>query len=1033
MTQPLRIPFVEPLENRDQTLTSDRKMVNALAEQSQGGAVRLLKRPGNRQAYQGTVGTGQGITNYLNSLYAISGDTLNGFSSGANLVATLATGTASWQQREGHMFVGFNGKLWVMGGWVQPSVAAPTFTATINGSGVVNSVVISTAGVGYAPGYPLTVNLSFSGGGGSGATATVTMSGQSAVSVNLAAGGSGYSSPPSVSISTTAGWGVMNDVWNSVDGINWSQVTGAAPWAQRGRGGVVIFNNKMWVMGGGTGTGANANDRIYGDVWSTSDGITWTQNSASAWPGRRRFGLTVFNNLMWVAGGAALSANNNNWPQTLYSDVYYSADGVAWTKTADHAPWVARSDFAFYGINGLLYVTGGNLTDPFSTATTDQWSSPDGIVWTRVSSNPFGVAASGVWPIAALNSMGMDYPIPPPVSVNNTGTGGTGATAWCFSDYDDDGDADDLQAGPLVQLTFSAVGSGYTKAPALSLGTTVGVEGGAYAFLDGTSNSGAKMFRVAQLGSTIYLLEFKDGATNVHTVWGTTDGVTFTNLAVDFTAGWVPRTGEWTAYGKLWLAGGISTVPTYYNDVWFINISGSSNALGPNVPLGFYHFSQTSTSIATPLLVFKSTKDLYSYNASLNILTKLSNSANYPATTVPGIVYLDGVFYVMDTKGQIYNSGTNDPATWTALGKIAMQNEPNGGAAIAKMANFVMGFGQWTTEFFYDNANPPPSSPLSPNQTLPIQVGCAAGESTIEMQNSIVWIGQTRREGQGVYMFNGYVPQRISTPFVDRIIQNDPLSSVRAYSLDMFGHACYVLNLQTSAVTLVYDFTTGMWSIFTSLTAQGTTAVSSLTCDPYGLVTVVDPSHGYSDGDPIVISGAVVAGYNGSFNATAVDSNTFTYLVPAALAANPGTATAQGFSSSAFNPVASAQVLDIDYVQDPTNGAIYAQALFYYTDNGTPVDMQAVTDRVDMQTSKWKFLTRLSLVADMVASNVLLGYSDTDYQSWSTYRNLVMNQGQRPTVTPGGRFRRRAFRIRHTAATPLRIEALELDVTVGDN
>ena len=1030
-TKPIRLPFVEPLENRNQTLNADRKMVNALAEQSPSGTWRMIKRPGNHVAFTGMPGVGQGITNYLDSLYSVSGDFLNRFSTGSGSTATLLTSAASWQAREGHFFTGFAGKLWVMGGWMQPSLAAPTFSASI-GSGAVTGITIVNAGLGFDPTYPTSVPLTITGGGGSGATAHAVVTGQSVTSVVIDTPGTGYTSPPSVVVASTTGWGIMNDVWSSVDGVTWSPVLSQAPWGQRGRGGVAVFNGRMWIMGGGTGTGVVDSDINYSDVWSTVDGVTWTQATSFAWPARRRMGVTVFNGLLWVAGGAGHTANSNPWVSTYYSDCYYSADGTTWTRTVSQAPWMARSDFGFYAIGSKLYVLGGNLPLLFQNATSDLWSSPDGIAWTRESSNPLGVAASGVWPVAAISSMGDGYTIPPPVTVDNTGTGGTGASAYAFTIYDDDGEADDWQGGPIGVVNFSAVGSGYTKAPALTLGASVGVNASFYAFLDGTSNGGSKRFRTAQLGSTIYLLEYQNTTSFVHVVWATTDGVTFTNQNIDFTAGWPPRAGEWAGYGNLFLSGGINSTPTYFSDVWDISLGGSSISLSPDVPGDFYHFNQTSTGITTPLLVFKSTDDLYSYNAALNLLTKLSNVANYPAVTVPGLVYLDGYFFVMDPQGRIWNSAPNDPSTWTALGVIAMQNEPNGGRAIAKLANYVVGFGVWSTEFFYDAGAPAPGSPLLPNITLPILVGCAAGESVVEMQNSIVWVGQTRHEGQGIYMFDGYAPRRISTPFEDRIIQSDPLTSIRAYSLDLYGHPCYILYLRTANLTLVFDFTTQVWSVFTSLTPQGTMAVTSLTCDPYGLVTVVAPNHGQSDGDPVIITGATVVGYNGSFNITYVDNNTFTYLVPSALDPNPGSALMQGYSTSAFNIVAAAQVLDIDYAQDPTNGVVYAQTISDYADHTNPIDMQAATERVDAGVSTWKFLSRLSLICDMVPSSGLISYSDNDYQSWSTYRSLSLNVGERPTTTPGGRFRRRAFRFRHTAATPLRIEAVELELFLGD-
>jgi hypothetical protein len=941
---PVRFPLVEPLENRDFSTSEDAKILNGIVEQSTRGTLRVIKRPGQRVAFQGTPGTGQGIDNYLNNLYSISGDVLNAFgASSVVLTAQQVTGSAGFTPRTDAMGIGFQGKLWIFGG----------FNAT---------------------GVPL------------------------------------------------------NDIWSSVDGLAWTN-NGTAAWFPRGGAGVIVFNNILYLIGGATGVGSG--NVIFGDVWSSPDGLTWTQINAGAVPPRFNFGLTSSSSVMYVAGGTAGPASNGAG-QTFYSDVWSSPDGISWTRLTKAAPWVARDNFGFFWLNNKLFVVGGQLSDPFHLATSDLWSSPDGTVWTRVSANPFGVAASGVWPIAAFYSNGVDFPIPSPITVTG-GTGGTGATAWAFTDPDDDFERSPFDLGNYLQLTFNNVGSGYTGAPTLTFGTNVGVEVGAYALLDGTANGGAKQLQATILNGTIYLLEYNASGTDVERIWSTTDGVTYTNTNTNFAQGWPVRSGgAFFGFGNLWEIGGEATATsTFFNDVWAVDFVGLTIPLNPNVPNGFYHFTQTSTSITTPLLVFKSTHDLYSFNSALNALTKLSNVPNYPTVTVPGIVYLDTFFFVMDVNGNILNSNQNDPSTWTALGTIAMENEPNGGVAIAKYLNYVVGFGVWSMEFFADAGALPPGSPLLPNTSLPSLVGCAAGESVIEMQNSVVWIGQTRREGASVYMIQNYMPLKISTAFVDRILQNDPLTSVSAFSVDQFGHSCYVLTLHTSNITLVYSFDSGMWTMFTSNTQNDTQQVTLLEADPYGTVTAIVPGNGAADGDPVVISGATIPDYNGIFNITVVDQNTFTYQIQTAPVGNPGNAGFASFTENAFRPVASAQVMDVDYLQDPVSGAVYAQDSTDVTDNGGPINLEIVTDRYDGGITQWKVCRRITLVADIQPFNVMVSYSDNDYQTFSASRFMSTQQGQRATVTPAGRFRRRAFKIRHTEPVAFRAEALELEIILG--
>src|SRR3972149_365179 len=69
------------------------------------------------------------------------------------------------------------------------------------------------------------------------------------------------------------------------------------------------------------------------------------------------------------------------------------------------------------------------------------------------------------------------------------------------------------------------------------------------------------------------------------------------------------------------------------------------------------------------------------------------------AVTVPGIVFLDGYFFVMDTNAIIYASGLQDATTWNALDFVTAQIEPGVGKALAKSQNYVIAFKEWSTEF----------------------------------------------------------------------------------------------------------------------------------------------------------------------------------------------------------------------------------------------------------------------------------------------------------------------------------------------
>ena len=182
---------------------------------------------------------------------------------------------------------------------------------------------------------------------------------------------------------------------------------------------------------------------------------------------------------------------------------------------------------------------------------------------------------------------------------------------------------------------------------------------------------------------------------------------------------------------------------------------------------------------------------------------------------VPGTAYFDTYVFVMTDDGKIWNSEPNDPTKWDALNYITAEAEPDKGVALAKHFNYLLAFGQWSTEFFYDAAQPI-GSPLLPNPTFRIEFGCANGNSVVEMQQTVVWVAVGRNTGRTVLMLDGTRPVQISDVSVERILNQSSLQNVRSYSLKVSGHYFYVLNLLDDDLTLVCDIKSKQWSIWTS-------------------------------------------------------------------------------------------------------------------------------------------------------------------------------------------------------------------------
>ena len=145
-----------------------------------------------------------------------------------------------------------------------------------------------------------------------------------------------------------------DDLWHTTDGISWARVIPRKPyWSPRGFiGGSVVFNNRMWILGGGTyATPKTPQRKFLNDVWSSSDGVNWECHLGQApWSPREMHEVAVFDDKMWVMEGFD-GANRN--------DVWYSADGVNWHELPG-TPWKPRHAASVFVYDDALWMVAGN-------------------------------------------------------------------------------------------------------------------------------------------------------------------------------------------------------------------------------------------------------------------------------------------------------------------------------------------------------------------------------------------------------------------------------------------------------------------------------------------------------------------------------------------------------------------------------------------------------------------------------------------------------------------------------------------------
>jgi len=185
---------------------------------------------------------------------------------------------------------------------------------------------------------------------------------------------------------------LANDVWSSSDGINWQiehkgSLMFSMRWspdhnsfAPRDALQVVSFKNKIWLIGGKNGANKNETHKI----WSSQNGKDWTMEVESPNLPKHRFdhSLVVFDSKIWFIGG------NDSSLDGPYNDVWSSSDGINWTQVTNEASFPRRSGHNVVAYGDKMLLVGGWGKN--GKRLNDIYSSADGKTWTlEIGGAPF--------------------------------------------------------------------------------------------------------------------------------------------------------------------------------------------------------------------------------------------------------------------------------------------------------------------------------------------------------------------------------------------------------------------------------------------------------------------------------------------------------------------------------------------------------------------------------------------------------------------------------------------------------------------
>lgn len=205
------------------------------------------------------------------------------------------------------------------------------------------------------------------------------------------------------------------------------------------------------------------------------------------------------------------------------------------------------------------------------------------------------------------------------------------------------------------------------------------------------------------------------------------------------------------------------------------------------------------------------------YASSISSWTTIGSPV---ASVVGKLIPMDGYVFGLTTTNSVINSNLNDPSTWGALSYITKQIQQDSPVGLMRLGKRIISAGKETIEQFVNVGN----AAGSPLEVVPSgfqRVGLNKGSYAIattksyyaEMAGRIFFCGQaanasagssafTASAQGGIYAFDGNAMEKVSTPFIDKIIMENGFLSIQPLSI--MGRNGLSVGLNTTSALLFF-------------------------------------------------------------------------------------------------------------------------------------------------------------------------------------------------------------------------------------
>jgi hypothetical protein len=183
-------------------------------------------------------------------------------------------------------------------------------------------------------------------------------------------------------------FGGIQSIYRSTDGSTWTNLCANPPWSNHFGQAVGILGTNVYVMGGQS-KGRDPASAVNSVHKSSDGGKTWTQLADAPWQPRMAFGplLPAWKNKLWVVHGGTYSGASG-LPTVKYNDVW-AFDGATWTPVLAHTPWSGTLWSTSFVLDNELFVMSGWADDGDHRML---WRTADGVNWRSSFPLPWGQA-----------------------------------------------------------------------------------------------------------------------------------------------------------------------------------------------------------------------------------------------------------------------------------------------------------------------------------------------------------------------------------------------------------------------------------------------------------------------------------------------------------------------------------------------------------------------------------------------------------------------------------------------------------------